>query len=310
MQTKHWAEIAEVGSAWGLSLLYWIYRAFGRWPFRILLFPVLAYFYLTNSVQRRASAEYLQKIHQAGGLKELPGRRLSFRHFQAFAESVLDKLIAWNGGIRLKDVDFSGHEEVAARLARGEGLLLIGSHLGNIEICRVLSQERDSFGLQVLVHTRHAENFNRLIRRLNPRAHVSLTQVSDMHPGLAAELSYRVSQGDCLVIAGDRTPLKRGRVVRVPFLGEEAEFAQGPWILAGLLACPVYLVFCLYINGRYRVFFEPFSEGVALPRRGREEAIRALAARFATRLEAHCFKAPLQWFNFYPFWQKHEQAAR
>jgi predicted LPLAT superfamily acyltransferase len=304
MQTKHWANMAEVGSAWGLSLLYWVYRTLGRWPLQMILFPVLAYFYLFNATQRRASGEYLRRVHEAGGDLEKPGRLTGFRHFMSFADAILDKLVAWNGGIRLKDVDFSGRDEVAQRLSRHQGVLLVGSHLGNMEICRVLSQERGDFGLQVLVHTHHAPIFNRMIRRLNPNAHVSLVQVSSLHVGQAAELSHRLSQGDCIMIAGDRTPVSSARVVKVPFLGAEAEFSQGPWTLAALLGCPVYLVFCLPLKGRYQVSFELFSERIQLPRGSREKEIQALAARFAGRLEWHCKRAPLQWFNFYPFWRQ------
>jgi predicted LPLAT superfamily acyltransferase len=294
-----WANIAEVGSAWGLSFLYWVYRAFGRWPLRLVLFPVLGYFYLFKTVQRHASADYLRRVGRQGQ---------GLRHFFSFADAILDKLVAWNGGIKLADVDFQGRDEVAARLAKNEGVLLVGSHLGNLEICRVLSQERRGLRLKVLVHTKHAEIFNGLIRRLNPDAQVSLMQVSELGIGQAAELSQALSEGTCVMIAGDRTPHSgAGRVVKAPFLGDEAEFAQGPWVLAALLGCPVYLVFCLFKEGRYQVSFEPFSERVVLPRGGREKAIQALAAAYASRLEARCVEAPLQWFNFYPFWRKNER---
>jgi len=87
-----------------------------------------------------------------------------------------------------------------------------------------------------------------------------------------------------------------------PFLGAPAPFPQGPYLLAHLLDCPVYLMFCLREGGKYRLHFEPFAERIALPRRGREAALAALAARYARRLEAYCLTAPEQWYNFYDFW--------
>ena len=48
-----------------------------------------------------------------------------------------------------------------------------------------------------------------------------------------------------MAIAGDRVPLHGGRHVQANFLGHAACFPQGPWLLAGLLKCPVNLLFCL-----------------------------------------------------------------
>jgi predicted LPLAT superfamily acyltransferase len=35
---------------------------------------------------------------------------------------------------------------------------------------------------------------------------------------------------------------------------------QGPWLLAGLLKCPVNLLMCLKHHGRYRLTLEPFAD--------------------------------------------------
>ena len=303
LKSRHWSSVTEVGTALGLGFLYQVYRLFGRWPFRIALWPVLFYFVAFKGEQRRASMDFLRRC----GLK--PSAWLSFRHFSSFAESMLDKLIAWNGGIRLKDVDFEGREDVARRMAAGQGVMFIGSHLGNLEITRALSLERANFEIRVLVHTRHAENFNRLIHRLNPEARVNLQQVSTLGVGEAAGLSEALQHGESIIMAGDRSPIGGGRIVRAAFLGEEADFAQGPWVLAALLGAPVYLIFCLREGGRYRVIVEPFAEKISLPRGDRSEAIRALAEKYAARLEFHALSSPLQWFNFYSFWHKHEQNA-
>jgi hypothetical protein len=51
--------------------------------------------------------------------------------------------------------------------------------------------------------------------------------------------------GDWLFIAGDRTPVSGNRRTSVaPFLGADAEFSQGPYLMAALLDCPIYLFFC------------------------------------------------------------------
>jgi predicted LPLAT superfamily acyltransferase len=95
------------------------------------------------------------------------------------------------------------------------------------------------------------------------------------------------------------------RSVHAPFLDRPAPFPEGPFILASLLACPVYLIFCL-AEGRqhYRVFIEPFADPLILPRGKRQEVLERAIAHYAERLEAYCLRAPTQWFNFFDFWEQ------
>ena len=73
----------------------------------------------------------------------------------------------------------------------------------------------------------------------------------------------KVEQGEIVVIVGDRTSATTGeRSTRVEFLGKPASFSQGPFILAALLDCPVYFLFCLKDKKtkKYHVIFEHYSQ--------------------------------------------------
>jgi predicted LPLAT superfamily acyltransferase len=294
-----WHRLQELGSSRGLSFLYNVHRRLGPLPFRLLLAPVVAWTLLSSPLQRRASRQFLGRaLGRSAGLRDI------WRHFNAFAGAMLDKLVAWNNGIALEQVRFSGRESVAETLAQGRGLILVASHIGNMEVCRVLSKWREGLEIHVLVHTRHAENFNRVLRDLDPASHLNLHQVTAFDAALAAWMSQKVGEGAVLIIAGDRVPVAGGGTVKAPFLGQEAPFAPGPWILAHALACPVHLFFCLKVDAGFEVDFEPFEEQVRLPRgAGREPALQALVQRYAARLEHHAKRDPYQWFNFYPFWE-------
>ena len=135
--------------------------------------------------------------------------------------------------------------ELDCAAADPRGALLIVSHLGNVELSRALLDEERRSRISVLVHTRHAENYNRVLHRFRAAAAAKLIQVTD-GPEAAIALRQRIDLGEWLAIAGDRTPVKGGgRLSRVPFLGRPAAFPHGPYVLAYLLECPVYLMFCL-----------------------------------------------------------------
>jgi predicted LPLAT superfamily acyltransferase len=304
--TPHWAAIDEVGFVAGMRLLFWICRVFGRWPFRLVLYPVLAWYALTQPRARRASCDYLARVGTRGGAPK-PGWGGVLRHFGAFGESILDKMLLWGGLFDTGAVRLSGQDAVVRLLAQKRGGLMICSHLGNLELCRVLSSERSDLKLTVLVHTKHAQAFNRMLGRLNPASQLNLMQVTEMSPATAIELAEKVARGEWVVIAGDRVPVAATgqslRVAMADFLGAPAAFPVGPYVLASVLQCPVYLLFSQRRGDHYELHFEPFAEQLRVPRAGRDAALAEQAGRYAARLEHFCLRAPLEWFNFYDFWQ-------
>lgn len=306
----HWARLAERGSALGLRTLFACYRVFGPKPARLLLVPIVAYFFLTGHAARAASLDYLRRVERARGAGgPRPGWRASFRHMLAFGDAGLDKLAGWAGSDAPRRVHFPERAAFERLLASGRGALLIGAHLGNLEMARALAAGDPRLVVSAVVHTQHAERFNALLRQINPAHAVNLVQVASFGPDTAIVLKERVERGELVVIVGDRTPPADGgsrRVSLVDFLGAPAPFAQGPLILASLLDCPVYLFFCLRGGGRadaYTLHFEPFAERVDLPRGTRGQALQTYLQRYARRLEHYCLLAPEQWFNFYDFWR-------
>ena len=311
----HWSKLAERGSGLGLRIVFVCYRLLGERAARLLLYPIVAYFLLTGSKTRAASLAYLRRVHaraDASAARPLPGWRDSFRHMLAFAQSGLDKLAAWMGGFDSSRVDFPNQAEFERLLASGRGAVLIGSHLGNLEMTRALATNEQRAIVNAVVHTRHAQRFNQTLAQANASFGVNLIQVAHLGPDTAIMLKDKVDRGELMVIVGDRTPPAAGgsssRISLIDFLGQPAPFAQGPFILASLLDCPVYLFFCLREGDRYRIHFEPFAERILLPRRERQERLHGYLRQYAARLEAHCLQAPYQWFNFYDFW-RHDAAG-
>jgi len=92
-------------------------------------------------------------------------------------------------------------------------------------------------------------------------------------------------------------------VVRVPFLGREAPFPVGPFMLAAVSGAPLIATFSLQIGpATYRFFAEPpqqlsFRRGVS-----RESQLRAWVEQYVLQLETLARQYPYQWFNFYDFW--------
>ena len=304
---RHWSRTPERGSWLGMQIMLASYRLLGRGGFKALLYPVIGYFWLTGRRQRAASEQYLARLEAFAAANDIPlpaGPRSSFRHFLRFGEAALDKLAGWRGDIPPEQVELVGREHYEAALASGRGLLLLGSHLGDLELCRALGTRDGQVRINALVFTRHAARFNALLKQINPGASLNLIQVQEMGADTAILLKEKIEAGEWVVIVGDRTSVTREkRVVWADFLDQPAPFPLGPFALASVLACPVYLMFGLKEQGRFRVHFEPFAERLLLPRAQREAALRHWVQAYADRLQHHCLQAPLDWFNFFDFWQ-------
>ncbi|NNG21869.1 LpxL/LpxP family acyltransferase [Telluria aromaticivorans] len=295
---RHWAAINEASFVGGMRLLFWVCRVFGRWPFRVVLYPVLAWYVATQARARRASSGYLARVGAPHGFTGV------LRHFGAFAEAILDKMLIWGGLFDLSKVTVHGDAPLLEMIKQGRGALLLCSHLGNLDLCRALSMRTPGLRITVLVHTRHAEAFNAMLGKLDPRSQLNLMQVTEMTPAMAMVLSERIERGEFVVIAGDRVPVaSQPRVARVPFMGDTAAFPIGPYVMASVLGCPMYALFSTRQGDAYELHFERLRERVSLPRATRGAALAELAGEYAARLEHHARCAPLEWFNFYDFWQ-------
>lgn len=301
---RHWAAIEENSVLWGINVLVAIYRLFGRWAFRLVLGPVVSYYFLAGRSARDASRDYLRRLGRF--FPELGidgGWWSSYRHFLSFGETLLDKIVVWTGNVDPSQVDFPNRQLLLDLIEQKRGAMLLSGHIGNLEICQAIANSRGHIRLNILVHTKHAEKFNRLLGKRSS-ATIRLIEVTELSPAIAIALQEKIELGEFLVMVGDRIPVQGGRTVGADFLGDEAEFPQGPYLLASLLRCPVYTLFCYPSAGRFQIHLQPFADVIRIPRAEPErgQVLASLARRYAERLEAHCRAAPLQWFNFYPYW--------
>jgi predicted LPLAT superfamily acyltransferase len=300
---QHWERIAERGSVTGLKLMFWTYRLFGKGVFLLILHPVVLYFALCNSTARRASRQYLAQMAQYQGLPPGTGIRKVYAHFYEFGVAAIDKIASWTGAIKRSDVIIHDTERFNGILASGRGAVFIGSHLGNLELCRALGEKSGRFKITAVVFKKNALKFAQIMRACAPEVELNLLHVETISIDTAIVLKQKVDMGEIVIIVGDRTPVNSvGRIHYANFLGKKAPFAEGPCILASLLECPVYLIFCIKEAQTYNIYLELFADTLKFPRAKRQQMLANKVQEYASRLEYYCMRAPLQWFNFYDFW--------
>ncbi|MFA0438696.1 glycosyltransferase [Vibrio sp. 10N.222.51.C12] len=308
-KATHWSAQKERGTVLGIKTLLFVYQILGRKAFNLILSVVIRYYHLTNRRARDASEQYLQQLGTFAQNHNLtlPGKLDSYQHLLSFGHTMLDKLAAWKGDFSLDNLTINGQEQFQPLIDSKQGVLLLGSHLGNIELCRALSRRYAHIKINALVFTEHAERFNSVMKAVNPNSELNLIQVNKMGPDTAILLQQKIDQGEWVVIVGDRTSTsKEQRCVWADFLDKPAPFPQGPFMLASVLKAPVYLMFGFRDDSQkvphFNVYFEHFSDKIVLPRNTRQASLQHEVQRYAHRLEHYATQAPLQWYNFFNFW--------
>ena len=290
-----WQQQQERGSRASIWMMARLAQSLGRPVARALLYPICVYFLLGSGAARRAIKRFRERA-----LGRPTSWRDLFRHYHAFASTILDRVYFLRGRFDLFEIQVHGLEALDRELAKGRGCVLLGSHLGSFEVVRAVGLSRQHIEIRVLMDEQNAPLIRGLIQELNPAAAEMVIQVGRADTML--QLKECLDRGGVVGIMGDRAT-RDDQTVACTFFGRDARFPTGAMRLAHIVRSPVVLFFGLYRGGnRYEVYLEYFSDGVQLSHEQRDTDLKQWTQQYADRVEAFCRRAPDNWFNFYEFW--------
>ena len=294
----NWKQRPEGGGRFALWLIRSIALYGGRGLGRLLLYPITLYFLLRRGPERRASRAYLDRVLGR------PAKLLDVaRHIHTFASTILDRVFLLSQRLDRFEVTVHGLDLLHAAMDRGRGVLLLGSHHGSFESLRVLSLARPDADIRVVLDKGQNPALTQLLDALNPKLARGIIDAGQGGTAIVLAIGEAAAQGAVIGLLADRARPGESSI-DCDFLGSPAPFPTAPMLIASSLHLPVVLCFGLYRGGRrYDLHFEPFSEGVHIPRGQRATLLREHVARYAQRLEHYVRLAPFNWFNFYDFWQ-------
>jgi len=297
--TSAWKQRPEGGGRFALWVIRSIACHGGRALGRACLYPIVMYFLLVRGPERRESRAYLARV-----LPRPPRPTDVARHIHTFAATILDRLFMLSGQMQRFAIDVHGLEPLHAALDQGRGMLVFGSHLGSFDALRALSRARPEVKVRVLLDKAHNPAMTQVLDALNPELAAGIIDAAQDGPSIVLAIKQATDEGALVALLVDRA--RPGEPsLPTPFLGGNAAFPTAPWLIAAALKVPVVLAFGLYRGGnRYDLVFEPFSEGVEIPRRQRGAMLATLTRRYAARLEHYTRSAPYNWFNFFDFWNE------
>lgn len=268
----------------------------GRPAARALLPFICLYFMVFSRGTRAASTLWLTRA-----LGRPPRWRDTYRHYHAFAATLLDRVFLLQDRLSRFQVEFVADPESLALFRSGRGVLLMGAHMGSFEVTRTLGRIIGAVRVRMVMYAENAHKVNGVLHALNPALADDVILLDRPDAMLRVEESLEV--GDAVGVLADRV-LGDEPVARVPFLGVPAPFPLGPFRMAAILGAPVVQMVGLYRGGnRYTVHLAFLADFRGIPRQERSAAMAQAQARYVGRLEEWAREAPYNGFNFFDQWE-------
>jgi len=296
----HWSGTGRLrGGRWGIWFFITALRLFGlRLTYALLVPPVIYFSFASPDVP--ATMDFHRRIF--GPQPWWKRRWLVFRHFLSFGRALIDRTAILAGDTRHFTFTFDGEQHLRDAVAEGRGVLLLTAHVGNWEAAGQLLSR-----LEVPINVTGFDNETPGIRSLLNQASKATFRLVPLtgSPTDAIPLVAAMRRGEVVAMLGDRA--YGSPSARIPFLGGAALFPIGAYVLAAAAGAPLVPVFSLRERGgHYRFFGFPPQRPTMPPHDQREAYLRECAARFARDLEIILKHDPLQWYNFFPFWDQPE----
>lgn len=295
--TPEWVDRPERSNTLAIRFIVWVALTLGRRIARLFLYPICLYFFLFARTARIASKNYLRKVlgHEPGALDGL-------RHIHTFASTILDRVFLLNGRFDKFDVRVHLDEAAQAIVAKQQGCILLGAHLGSFEIARAYAHETQGPPASMVMYEENARKLNEVLKAINPDLAQQVIGLGKIDSMLKVEEALQ--RGEFIGILADRGLEHGGASMTCDFLGEPASFPTGPLRIAYILKKPVLLMAGVYRGGnRYDLYFEQLIDMSTEQGMSRDEILRQAMQHYVAGIEKHCRNAPYNWFNFYDFWK-------
>ena len=164
-------------------------------------------------------------------------------------------------------------------------------------------------GVTSIADTKTTAKFNKTLASLNLSADMELISTDQIGAGTIDYLQQKIDSGGLVVLMGDRvSSAVPGRSLKQDFLGKEAAFPYGTFLMASLIQAPIYYFFALRpkditFSSKYDMLVKKSRVQFLPGRKNRDLNLQNFSFEYAQVLQSNCLEHPFQWYNFFDFWR-------
>lgn len=282
-------------SATGYRIFVWLLEHGGIKPAYALLHFVTIYYRLfVPAAIRPLHYLYRERLQfSKAGTKKLIKKNLLI-----FGQTLIDKIIVLAGIKNPLSFSHPGVEYLEDMVKAGNGGLLVSAHLGNWEVAGHMLKRLNA-KINILMYDGEAEQIKQYMDQFDSKRSFNIIFIREDLSHIY-EISAALRRNEFVCLHADR--FRPGnRTISQEFLGKEALFPAGPFILASKLKAPVCFVFAFKESNFHYSFYAPEPAKV-YSGRGMEGA-EAMLKDYIQLLEKGLKMHPEQWFNYFDFWK-------
>lgn len=278
------------GTLWGYKFFVFCIRVFGLNVSYFFCYFVSAW-YVLFSRQARGG---LHQFYRIGlGLKAREIRRLTFRNFYLFGQTLIDRIAIQTPKRKAFTYTFNNEKVLRDLHDQQRGGILISGHLGNWENAGNLISERITSTINIVMLDAEVEKIKAFLEMKTGGAKYNLIPIKNDMSHLIL-MHQALKRNELIAVHADRVS-GEGKYFELDFLGGKAKFPAGPFIMAHKFKVPITFVYAVKGSKFHYDLFatDPIEQSAS------DEAI---AQAYVRHLESMVRKYPAQWFNFFEYY--------
>lgn len=261
----------------------------------LLLFVALYYCFFS----RKSTASIFQYFHKRLEYSKLKSYVHVYKSYFVFGQTIIDKVAISSGLHNRFTYEFDGVENIVELLKKGEGGILISAHVGNFEIAEFFFDDLDTKSQISLVTTdAEHEHIKSYLEGVTSKSKIKFIIVREDLSHIF-EINTALDKGELVCFTGDRY-FEGQKTLSTKFLGETAFFPAGPFLLGSRLKVPVLFV---YVMKESKKHYHLYARKAVITKRDAQGLLENYTQSVTWILE----KYPLQWFNYFNFWNENEE---
>lgn len=282
------------GSTLGYRIFVWLLKYGGLGAtYALLPFVTLYYRLFVPTATRPLMYLYTQRLQY----DRKKASRLVSKNLVVFGQTIIDKIAVLSGAGSKLSFTHEGVEHIEQLVKDGKGGILLSAHLGNWEVAGHLLKRVNTV-INIVMYDGEAEQMKQYMHRFESNRSFNIIFIKEDLSHIY-EISAALARNELICLHGDRYR-PGNRTMQHNFLGEDALFPAGPFILASKLKAPVCFVFA-FKETNFHYHFYAYPPGI-YEGRGTQGMERMLD-EYVEKLEEKLNQYPWQWFNYYDFWK-------
>jgi len=279
------------GTVLGYRIFVFLIQKAGVKAAYALLYFVASYYFLFLKKSNRAIFYYFKERLQYSNFKS---RKMVFKSYYTFGQTIIDK-ISISAGMRNKfTYEFDGIETLKNLLAEKKGGVLISAHVGNFEIAEHFLGDIDlNFQINLVTTDLEHSAIKNYLESVTQKPTVKFIIIKEDLSHIF-EINAALDNNELVCFTGDRY-FEGTKSLSENLLGKEANFPAGPFLIASRLKVPVVFV---YVMKEPNLHYHLYAREATVKHRDE----KALLKEYVTSVESIIKRYPLQWFNYFDFW--------